>query len=75
MQPIKNIDKNKRIWFIVYKKLFKADLEYIWLWVAIEPKDKQILPLSISKERNMFIAERFLLNIVRNNEKHLISTD
>jgi len=29
--------------------------EYIWLWVIIEPKDKEILAIDISKERNMFL--------------------
>ena len=36
--------------------IIKAGSEYIWLWVAIEPKDKEILGMSISKERNMFVA-------------------
>jgi hypothetical protein len=30
----------------------------------IEPKDKEILRKSISKEGNMFVTERFLLDIV-----------
>ena len=33
---------------------------YIWLWAAIEPKNRQILALDISRERNMIIAERFV---------------
>jgi len=31
--------------------------EYIWLWVIIEPKDKEILEIDISKERNMFLYQ------------------
>jgi len=48
---------------------------YIWLWVRIEPENRQILALSISKERNMFIAERFLLNVVIHYGKNSVSTD
>jgi len=44
--------------------LIKGGSEYTWLWVAIEPKNKQILALSISKERNMFVAERFIAGLV-----------
>src|SRR3712207_4799267 len=34
--------------FIVDETLTKAGSEYTWLWVAIEPKNRQILALSIS---------------------------
>jgi putative transposase len=47
----------------------------IWLWVAIEPKDKEILSITISKERNMFVAERFLSNLLKKYGKHPISTE
>ena len=40
--------------------LIKVGSEYIWLWAAIEPKNRQILALDISRERNMIIAERFV---------------
>src|ERR1044072_1650802 len=40
--------------------MLKVWSEYIWLWVAIEPENRQILALSLSKERNMFVAERYL---------------
>ena len=50
--------------------------EYIWLWVAIESKtNKNILGISISKERNMFVAERFLSNIIENYGYHPVSAD
>jgi putative transposase len=42
----------------------------MWLWVAIEPKDKEILSITISKERNMFVAERFLSNLLKKYGKH-----
>jgi putative transposase len=53
--------------FIVDKTLLKIGSELVWLWVAIEPANKEILPISISKERNMFVAERFLYRL---SEKH-----
>ena len=61
--------------YIIDETVIKVGSEYIWLWVAIEQKDKEILTISISKERNMFVAERFLSNIVHEYGKHPVSTD
>ena len=55
--------------------MLKVGSEYIWLWVAIEPENRQILALSISKERNMFVAERFIRGLVKIHGKHPVSTD
>ena len=55
--------------------LLKVGSEYIWLWVAIEPESRQIPVVTVSRERNMLIAERFLSDIVRNYGKHPFSTD
>jgi putative transposase len=52
--------------YIVDKTLIKVGSEYVWLWVAIESNNRRILALSISKERNMFVAEYFLSNMVPN---------
>ena len=65
-----NIDE-----FIVDETKIKVGSELIWLWVAIESKDKEILSVSISKERNMFVAERFLSNLLKEYGKHSVSTD
>src|SRR5215212_8458719 len=46
--------------FVVDETQIKVGAELIWLWVAIEPKDKEILSIYISKEKNMFVAKRFL---------------
>ena len=74
--PLMISSKRKRISeFIVDETMLKVGSEYIWLWIAIEPKNKQILALTISKERNMFVAERFLSDIVREYGKHPVSTD
>ncbi len=68
--------KRKRVSeFVVDETLLKVGSEYIWLWVAIESETSQILALSISKERNMLIAERFLSDIVKIHGKHPVSTD
>jgi len=67
--------KRKILEYIVDETLIKIGSKYIWIWVAIEPENRQILALTISKERNMLIAERFLSDIVRNYGKHLVSTD
>jgi putative transposase len=45
------------------------------LRVAIEPKDRRILALNISKESSMFVAERFLPGLVGVHGKHPVSTD
>jgi putative transposase len=61
--------------FIIDETQLKVGSEYIWLWIAIGPKDKEILSISISKERNMFVAERFLSNLIKDYDKHPVSTD
>jgi len=45
------------------------------LGVAIEPETKDIVATSISKQRNMFVAERLLSNVVKEYGKHPVSTD
>jgi putative transposase len=61
--------------FIVDEAAIKAGSEYMWLWVAIEPKDRRILAPTTSKERNMFVAERFIEGLVKVHGKHPVSTD
>jgi putative transposase len=67
--------KKKVAEFIVDETQIKVGSELIWLWVAIEPENKRILALSISKERNILIAERFLSGIVKDYRNHPVSTD
>jgi putative transposase len=55
--------------------LIKVGSELIWLWVAIEPQNRQILDVTISRERNMLIAEKFISDVVMVYGKHQISTD
>jgi putative transposase len=44
--------------FILDETQLKVGSEFIWLWIAIEPETKNIVAINISKERNMFVAER-----------------
>ncbi len=60
--------------FIVDETQIKVGSELIWLWIAIDPKNREILALCISKERNMFVAERFLSSIVKEYGRHQVST-
>jgi putative transposase len=47
----------------------------IWLWIAIELGNKEILGISISKERNMLLAEQFVSSLVKIHGQHPVSTD
>jgi putative transposase len=68
--------RNRISEFIVDETAIKAGSGYLWLWVSIEPKNMQILALSISKERNMFVAaERFIAGLARTHGRHPVSTD
>ncbi len=60
---------------MIDETIIKVGPEYIWVWIAIEPKDKEILAINISKERNMFVAEHFLSDIVKEYGRNPISTD
>jgi len=75
-QRISSKKKNIEEYVVLDETIIKAGSEYIWLWVAIEPKNKEILGISISKERNMFVvAQRFLSKIVEKCGDHPVSTD
>ncbi len=67
--------KRKIVECTVDETMLKVGPDSIWLWVAIDAKSKEILALSISKERNMFVAERFLHGLVKIHGKHRVSTD
>ena len=65
----KKIDK-----FAIDETLFKVGSQYTWLWVAIEPKNRQILHIDISFDRTMLVAERFIASLVNTYGKHMVST-
>ena len=49
--PQKIASKKKKVdEFVIDETVIKVGSKVIWLWVAIEPKNKQILALTISKE-------------------------
>jgi putative transposase len=68
-------NKTKIFEFILDETQIKLGSELIWLWVTIEPESKEVLGLNISKERKMFVAERFLSNVVKEYGEHPVSTD
>ena len=70
-----SIKRKKISEYIIDETQLKIGSEYIWLLVAIEPKNKRILALSISKERNMLIAERFMTTVINEYDYHSVSTD
>ena len=67
-------NKTKIFEFILDETQIKVGSELVWLWVAIEPASKEVLRLNISKERNMFAAERFLSNVVKEYGEHPCSS-
>ena len=50
-------------------------MELVWIWVVIEPTNKEILSFYISKERNMFVAERVLSEVINKYGLHSVSSD
>jgi putative transposase len=64
--------------FIIDETMIKIGSNYMWIWVAIESESKEILRISVSKERNMLIAEHFISSLTKGyggGGKHSISTD
>ena len=55
--------------------LVRTCSELAWLWVAMESKNRPFLELSISKEIHMFVAERFIVGLVRAHWKYQVSMD
>ena len=44
--------------FIIDETIIKVGSEYIWLWIAIENDNREILHISISKERKKHVCCR-----------------
>jgi putative transposase len=73
-KPQKISSKRKKVdEFVIDETQIKVGSRYIWLWVAIEPKHRQILHIDISFERIMRIVdERFIVaSLINNFGKHL----
>ena len=76
IQSSKDFNKKKKISrYVIDETLIKVGSEFIWLWVAIDTKTKAILRTKISKERNMFVAERFVADLIKIHGKHPVSSD
>jgi putative transposase len=61
--------------YIVDETILKVGSEFIWLWIAIEPENRLIRAQNITQDRNMFVAERFVSDLVKSYGKHPVSTD
>jgi putative transposase len=61
--------------YVVDETQIKVGSRYIWLWVAIEPKHREILRTDVSVERAMLVAERFIASLTNRYGKHSVSTD
>ena len=71
----KHLKKKKINEYIIDETAIKAGSELIWIWIVMEPADKEILSFYISKERNMFVAERFLSKVVEEYGLKSVSSD
>jgi putative transposase len=75
-RPKKTLKRKKKVSeYILDETILKVGSKYIWLWLAIEPKNRLILAENITQERNMFVAERFMSDLVKGYGKHPVSTD
>ena len=75
-KPKKIARKRKRIFeFILDETLVMIGYTYMWIWVAMEPESKHILAVTVSKERTMLIAERFILSLTNRYGIHPVSTE
>ena len=45
--------------FIIDETIIKVGSEYIWLWIAVENDNREILQISISKERKYVCRRTF----------------
>jgi len=57
--------KRRILEFLIDKTLIKIDSEMVWVYAAIEPKDRHVLAVTICRERNMLVAERLIFGLVR----------
>ena len=65
-RPKRIMRKRKRTTeFIIDETMIKIGSNYMWIWDAIESESKKILRISISKERNMLIAEHFISSLTK----------
>jgi len=61
--------------FVIDETLIQIGATDAWLWVAIEPIHNRILGVSISRHRNMLVAESFLRSLIKLYGKHIVYSD
>ena len=62
--------------FVIDETLIQiGDTDDAWLWVAIEPIHNRILGVSISRHKNMLVAESFLRFLIKLYGKHIVYSD
>jgi putative transposase len=63
-KPKKIARKRKRIsGLMIDDTIVKIGSNYMWIWVDIKLKSREILALNVSKERNLLIAKRDLFHV------------
>ncbi len=63
---LKNIITKRILEFMMNETQLSTGTELVWQWVAIgRQENKQILALSMSKERNPIVVERFITGLVK----------
>jgi putative transposase len=59
------IYKRKRVFaFIIDETVIQIGNHHFWLWICIEPVYRSVLGTYISEERNMLIAEKFIMESI-----------
>src|SRR3954470_20271357 len=71
-KPKKVSTKRKRIAeFISNETIIKFSYHFIWLWITIESIQKEMLGISSRFiERNMFVAEKLISNLIKIHGKN-----
>src|SRR5215217_3999882 len=67
------IYKRKRISaFIIDETVIQIGNHHYWLWFCIEPIHSSVLGIYISEERNMIIAEKFIISLVEKYVENIL---
>lgn len=66
LQIRKMFDRKRRIYeFIVDEILIKVGDEFVWTYIATDPRDNKILRIRVSYQRSMHIAGQFIWFVMR----------
>ena len=58
--------------FIIDETVIQIGNQHFWLWIAIEPIHSSVLGIYISEERNMIIAEKFIISLVEKYVENIL---